>query len=102
MLKCSVCTCKGFFPIVSLSTPALRAIQWIPGVLSPGVKRRGSVMLTPSRAEVKNEELYFLSRLAPTWRETGQPFLSERSCIYIFSLQCMKQNMKMREHRRSD
>jgi hypothetical protein len=41
---------KGFFPLASVSRPALRPtqppVQWVPGVLSPGVKRGRGVMLT--------------------------------------------------------
>jgi hypothetical protein len=63
---------KGFCPVVSLSRPALRAIQWV-----SGVKRgRGAWRWphTPSSVEVENEELYFLSPLAAAWRVTGQRF----------------------------
>jgi hypothetical protein len=41
---------KGFFLMASVSTPALRPtqppVQWVPGVLSPGLKRGRSVTLT--------------------------------------------------------
>jgi hypothetical protein len=41
---------KGFFPLTSVSRPALRPtqppVQWIPGVLSPELKRGQAVTLT--------------------------------------------------------
>jgi hypothetical protein len=41
---------KGFFPLASVFRPALRPaqppVQWVPGVLSPGVKRGRGVKLT--------------------------------------------------------
>jgi hypothetical protein len=40
-------------------------------------------MLTPSRAEDKNEELYLLSPLAPAWRETGQLFIRKDLHLYL-------------------
>jgi hypothetical protein len=50
------------FPLTSVSRPALGPtqppVQWVPGVLSPGVKRGRGVMLTTnpqSSAEVVNE-----------------------------------------------
>jgi hypothetical protein len=53
---------KDFFPVASLSRPALRPtqppVQWIPGVLSPGVKARpgrDADHSPPSSAEVVNE-----------------------------------------------
>jgi hypothetical protein len=53
---------KRIFPLSSVYRPALRLaqspIQWVPGVLSPGVKRGRGVTLTthpPSSAEVKKE-----------------------------------------------
>jgi hypothetical protein len=42
--------CKGFFPLVSVSRPALGPtqppVQWVPELLTPGVKRGRGVMLT--------------------------------------------------------
>jgi hypothetical protein len=53
---------QRIFPLSSVSRPALGPtqppLQWVPGVLSPGVKRGRGVMLTthpPSSAEVVNE-----------------------------------------------
>jgi hypothetical protein len=50
------------FPIASVSRPALEPtqppVQWVPGVLSPGVKarpRRDADHSTPSSAEIENE-----------------------------------------------
>jgi hypothetical protein len=50
------------FPLASVSRPALGPtqppLQWVPGVISPGVKRGRGVTLTahhPSSAEVMNE-----------------------------------------------
>jgi hypothetical protein len=53
---------QRIFPLASLSRPALKPtqspVQWVPGVLFPGVKRgRGVTLITqpPSSAQVKNE-----------------------------------------------
>jgi hypothetical protein len=52
---------QSIFPLASVSRPALRPtqppVQWVPGVLSPGVKRGRGVTLTthPHHAEVENE-----------------------------------------------
>jgi hypothetical protein len=71
---------RGFFFLAPASRPALGPaqppIQWVPGVLSTGVKRGRGVTLTthpPSSAEVKYEqELYLLSPHVPPWRVAGQ------------------------------
>jgi hypothetical protein len=48
---------KGFFPLASVSRqdlgPTQPPVQWVPGVLSLGLKRGRGV--TPSSAEVENE-----------------------------------------------
>jgi hypothetical protein len=53
---------KGFFPLASVSRTALgptqSPVQWVPGFLSPGLKRGRGVTLTthpPSSAKVGNE-----------------------------------------------
>jgi hypothetical protein len=53
---------QRIFPVTSVSRPALRPTQppaqWVPGVLSPGVKarpRRDADHSPPSSAEVVNE-----------------------------------------------
>jgi hypothetical protein len=53
---------KDFFPLASVSRPALGPtqppVQWVPGVLSPGVKARpgrDADHSPPSSAEVENE-----------------------------------------------
>jgi hypothetical protein len=64
---------KSTFPLATVSRPALRSTQpptqWVPGILSPGVKLSRGVTLSthpPSSAEVKNEyELDPLSPLVP-------------------------------------
>jgi hypothetical protein len=69
-------TGERIFPLASVSRPALGPtqppVQWVPGVLSPGVKRSQGMTLTThpqSSAAVNNEyELYVLSPLAPLWR----------------------------------
>jgi hypothetical protein len=63
-----------------LSRPALRPtqppIQWVPTILSPGLKRGRDVTLTTHphlSADVENEqELYFLSVQAPSWHAVGK------------------------------
>jgi hypothetical protein len=52
---------KDFFPLASVSRPALGStqppVQWVPGVLSPGAKvrpGRDADHSPPSSAEVKN------------------------------------------------
>jgi hypothetical protein len=70
---------QRIFLLAPASRPALRLIQppiqWVPGVLSPGVKRGRGVTLTTHphlTAEVKYEkELYLLSPRAPPWRVAG-------------------------------
>jgi hypothetical protein len=59
---------QRIFLLASASRPALGTtqppVQWVPGVLSPGVKRglgRDADNAPPSSAEVENEELYLLS-----------------------------------------
>jgi hypothetical protein len=67
---------QRIFPLASVSRPALGPtqppVQWVPGVLSPGVKARpgrDADHSSLSSAEVVNEyELYFLSPQAPPWR----------------------------------
>jgi hypothetical protein len=55
--------------------PTQPPVQWVPGVLSPGVKARpgrDDDHLPPSSADVVNEkELYLLSPQAPPWRVEG-------------------------------
>jgi hypothetical protein len=64
---------KGLFPVVSLSRPALRAIQWVPGTLFPGVKRgRGVTLTTHSHLVSRSRMRSFLSPLASAWRVKGQ------------------------------
>jgi hypothetical protein len=65
--------------LASVSRPVLGPtqppVQWVPRVLSPGLKRGRRVTLTthphlmPSRDEY---ELYLLSIQAPAWRVVGQ------------------------------
>jgi hypothetical protein len=57
-----LCLCRGFFPLTSVSSPALGPtqppVQWVPGVLSPGVKARpgrDADHSPPLSAEVENE-----------------------------------------------
>jgi hypothetical protein len=58
--------------------PTQPPVQWVPGVLSLGVKERpgrDADHSPPSSAEVVNEqELYLLSPQAPPWRVVGQLF----------------------------
>jgi hypothetical protein len=69
---------KGFFlqPVSrSALGPTQPPVQWVPRVLSQGLKRGQGVTLTThqSSAKVMNEqELYFLSPQAPLWRVVGQ------------------------------
>jgi hypothetical protein len=55
--------------------PTQPPVQWVPGVVSPGVKARpgrDAYHLPPSSAQVVNEyELYLLSPQAPPWRVEG-------------------------------
>jgi hypothetical protein len=75
---------QRIFPLTSVSRPALGPtqppVQWVPGVLSPGVKPRPGrdADHSPlSSAEVVNEyELYFLSPQAPPWRVAGLLYLT--------------------------
>jgi hypothetical protein len=51
---------KRIFTLVSVSRPALGLtqppVQWVPGVLSPGLKRGDADHLPPFSAEVVNEQ----------------------------------------------
>jgi hypothetical protein len=64
-----------FIFMFSVFTVIQPPVQWVPRVLSPGVKRGRGVTLTthpPSSAEVVSEyELYLLSPKAPPWRVAG-------------------------------
>jgi hypothetical protein len=74
------CRGKRILLLASMSRSALRLtqppVQWVSGVLSPGLKRGWGVTLTTQShlsAAVKDEqELYFLSPKAPSWRVVGQ------------------------------
>jgi hypothetical protein len=74
---------KRIFVLALASRPALGPIQppvqWVPGVLSPGVNRgRGGTLTThpPSSSDVKNElEPYLLSPHAPPGRVVGSLYL---------------------------
>jgi hypothetical protein len=74
---------QRIFLLAPASRQALRLtqppIQWVPGVLSGGVKRGRGVTLTTHPhlvAEVKYEmELYLLCPHAPPWRVAGQLYL---------------------------
>jgi hypothetical protein len=52
---------KGFFPLASVSRPALRPtqppVQWLPEVLSSGLKRGQGVTLTTHRHLVPNSRM---------------------------------------------
>jgi hypothetical protein len=78
------------FPLASVSRPALGPtqppVQWVPGVLSPGVKARPGRYADhspPSSAEVENEyELYILSPQAPSWRVAGLLYFTRYSDVF--------------------
>jgi hypothetical protein len=59
--------------------PTQPPVQWVPGVLSTGVKARPGCNADhspPSKVEVENEyELYLLSPQAPPWRVAGLLYL---------------------------
>jgi hypothetical protein len=59
--------------------PTQPPVQWVPGVLSPGLKARpgrDADHLPPSSAEVVNEwEIYLLSPQATPWRVAGLLYL---------------------------
>jgi hypothetical protein len=71
---------KRIFSLTSVSRPALGPtqppVQWVPGVLSPGVKRDGGVTLTTHPHLVPRSRLsrsYISSPpQAPSWRVVGQ------------------------------
>jgi hypothetical protein len=67
---------QRIFPLASVSRPALGPcqppVQWVPGVLSPGVKRGWSVTLTTHpnlvpRSIMSRSYIYLLSPKAPLW-----------------------------------
>jgi hypothetical protein len=74
---------QRIFPLASVSRPALGPtqppVQWVPGVLSPGVKvqlGRDADHSPPSSAKVENEwELYLLSPQAPPGHVAGLLYL---------------------------
>jgi hypothetical protein len=70
---------QRIFPLVSVSSPAVRPtqppVQCLLGVLSQGKSAAGAWRwpLIPSSVEAENEqELYFLSPQTPSWRVVGQ------------------------------
>jgi hypothetical protein len=74
---------RGSFPLPSASRPALGPtqppIQWVPGALSPGVKRGRGVMLTTHPLIVpwlRKSRSYISSHPnAPLWSVTGPLYL---------------------------
>jgi hypothetical protein len=74
-------------------------IQWVPGVLSLGVKRPvcEDDHLPPSSAKVKEcVELYFHSTNAPSWRGA---WLSTRTTLpYLYLCMQYIENLKGRDH----
>jgi hypothetical protein len=87
------------FPLSSVSRPALGPtqppVQWVPGVLSPGVKARpgrDADHSSPSSAEVVNEKLYLLSPQVPPWRVTG--------LLYFFFTFCCHQTTSKGTYKR--
>jgi hypothetical protein len=65
--------------------PTRPPVQWVPGVLSPGVKARpgrDADHSPPSSADVVNkQELYLLSPHAPPWRVVGLFTLRSSSIV---------------------
>jgi hypothetical protein len=79
---------QRIFPLTSASRPAQGPtqppVQWVPGALSPGVKRGRGVMLTTHPLLVprlRKYELYLLSPAAPSWRLNKYGTRSSRSTV---------------------
>jgi hypothetical protein len=66
---------KGFFPLASVSRPALRPtqppVQWVPGVLSPGLKRGRRVTLITHPQIVPRSSMTTNYTSFPPWRLHG-------------------------------
>jgi hypothetical protein len=80
---------KGFFLYPRVSRPALGPtqppVQWVPGVLSPGLNRGRSVTLTTHPHLVPRSRMsrsYTSSPQAPSWRVVGQLYLYEASQLH--------------------
>jgi hypothetical protein len=70
---------QRIFPLTSVSRPVLgptqTPVQWVPGVLSPGIKRGRGVTLTTHPHLVPRSRMsrsYTSSPQAPSWRVVGQ------------------------------
>jgi hypothetical protein len=80
------------FPLPSAPRPALGPtqppIQWVPGALSPGVKRGRGVMLTTHPLLVprwrKLRSYTSCHPNAPLWSVTGQICVYVFMCVYIY------------------
>jgi hypothetical protein len=81
---------KGFFSLASVSRPGLGPtqprVQWVPGVLSLGLKRGRGVTLTTHHHKCRGRELLVVGAVLPlspsaTWRVVGQLYLF-KLCLY--------------------
>jgi hypothetical protein len=83
---------RRIFLLVSASRPVLGPtqppVQWVPGVLSPGVKRGRGVTLTthPHLVPRLSMSRSYISSLpqAPSWRVAGLLYIT--LCLNIFQL----------------
>jgi hypothetical protein len=100
---------QRIFPLVSASRPALGPtqppVQWVPGALSPGVKRGRGLMLTTHPLPVprlrKSRSYTSCHQNAPLWSVTGPLTLSEVNMMCVCNTDLLSFGLPYVQHSRS-